>query len=111
MDISAIIIAVLGAGGTFGGFFFGRRTRQAVAVGQELDNMQKAISTWKEIVEFQSKEVIDLRSEINNLKKELINVEHKYIEHIAHQCKTCIYKINAKPKSNPKPVSKKISNG
>ena len=99
MDYSAIIIAVLGAGGTFGGFIFGRRTRQAVAVGKELDNMQKVISNWKEIVEYQSQEIIDMRKEINSLKNELINVEQKYIEHIAHQCKNCVYKINAKKPS------------
>jgi DNA repair exonuclease SbcCD ATPase subunit len=42
--------------------------------------MQKAIQVWKEVADYQSSEIASLRKEIDDLKKELYNVEKMYNE-------------------------------
>jgi len=80
MDTS-LIIALIGVVSTVCGFLFGRRKRHAETIGYELNNMQKAIQVWKEVAEYQTGEIASLRTEIDNLKKELLNVEKMYREH------------------------------
>jgi septal ring factor EnvC (AmiA/AmiB activator) len=79
MDTS-LIIAIIGAVSTIAGFFAGRRKRQVEIVGKELDNIQKAIQVWKDVTEYQTDEIVKLREEIDNLKKELSKVEKMYRE-------------------------------
>ena len=77
MDTS-IIIALLGVVSSFAGYMLGSRRRKAECVGYELNNMQKAIQVWKEVAEYQAVEIATLRREIDDLKKELANIELKY---------------------------------
>ena len=77
---TSVIIALLGIASSIGSFMAGRRKRHADAVGQELSNMQKAIHVWKEVAEYQTREITKLRMEIEELKKELSKVEQKYRE-------------------------------
>jgi predicted nucleic acid-binding Zn-ribbon protein len=79
MDTS-LIIALIGVVSTIAGFFFGRRKRHAETIGYELSHMQKAIQVWKEVADYQSSEIATLRKEIDDLKKELHNVEKMYSE-------------------------------
>jgi septal ring factor EnvC (AmiA/AmiB activator) len=99
MDTS-IIVAIIGTGTTFiagvFGFIFGGRRRKAEVVGIEMDNMQKAISSWKEIVDYQTTEIITLRSEITALRSQIgkleceiqnLTVREKKLEaEIHHEC-------------------------
>ena len=79
MDAS-VVIALLGIASSFISFMFGRRQRHAKTVGQELSNMQQAIQVWKEVAEYQTSEIATLRKEINDMKKEMYDVERKYRE-------------------------------
>jgi hypothetical protein len=71
MDIN-IIIALIGTGTTFvagmAGFAFGGKRRKAEVTSIELDNMMKALNSWKELVEYQTNEIICLRKEIADLR-------------------------------------------
>ena len=80
---TSIIIALLGIISSIAGFMVGRRKRHAEVVGYELSNMQKAIQVWKEVADYQSGEIATLRKEIDDLKKELSNVDLKYRERFA----------------------------
>jgi len=77
MDTS-LIIALLGILSSIVGFLFGRRKHHAETVGNELENMQKAIQVWKEVAEYQTAEISTLRGEINELKRELSGVERLF---------------------------------
>ena len=89
MDTS-IIIALLGIVSSVTSFMFGRRKRQAEVVGHELSNMQKAIQVWKEVAEYQTGEISTLRGEINNMKKELADVERLYRKRFMLEFQSCV---------------------
>ena len=88
MDTS-VIIALLGVVSSVSSFMFGRRKRHVEVVGQELSNMQKAIQVWKDVAEYQTGEIATLRGEINNLKKELLEIERLYRKRFMAQYQTC----------------------
>jgi polyhydroxyalkanoate synthesis regulator phasin len=59
--------------------------------------MQQAIQVWKEVAEYQTGEITNFRKEIDQLKKELANVEQKYRERFAGK-KTVVHDVIKKAK-------------
>lgn len=72
--LAPIITTIVGA---FAGWFFGRRKQQAEAVMNELETVEKAVAIWRQIaqdlkaeMELQSKQILSLRTEVEELRKD-----------------------------------------
>jgi peptidoglycan hydrolase CwlO-like protein len=91
---ASIIIALTGLITSICSYLAGRRLRHAETVSKEIDNMQKAIHTWRELVDFQANEILRLDKKITELNTELRNIELLQNERIIERCKTCPYRSN-----------------
>lgn len=66
IDVIRDIVVAFGAGGTT--WFFARRKNNAEASSAELENIEKAITIWREQAEKLSEQVQKLEGEIAKLK-------------------------------------------
>jgi hypothetical protein len=79
MEWSAEIIKILGSlgGGGLIGWFFTRKKTNAEAKGSELENVEHAITIWRETAEKLSARVDELSKEIDELRADLVTVHRE----------------------------------
>lgn len=76
-DTSWIGTTISTGAGAFFGWFFGRRKQKADARQSELENVEKAISIWKNLAEEMEVRMKSLQAEVDELRKNQVRIEHE----------------------------------
>jgi DNA-directed RNA polymerase subunit M/transcription elongation factor TFIIS len=97
MSTLELVIAIVSTGATtqFANIIFNYKKNkalsqkeQAQAIGSELDNVEKAVTIWRQLSEEQTSRVTLMELEITELKNTVRNIEEMYRK----KCDGCKYK-------------------
>lgn len=80
-NIDALVTGLISIATSFVGYFIGKKKTDAEAQGQTIDNVEKALAIYKDIIDDMKarydKEIADLKSKLNEYEKHINLLEQK----------------------------------
>jgi peptidoglycan hydrolase CwlO-like protein len=80
-NIDALVTGIISIATSFVGYFIGKKKTDAEAQGQTIDNVEKALAIYKDIIDDMKarydKEIADLKSKLNEYEKHINLLEQK----------------------------------
>jgi peptidoglycan hydrolase CwlO-like protein len=80
-NFDALITGVISIATSFIGYFIGKKKTDAEAQGQTIDNVEKALAIYKDIIDDMKarydREIADLKSKLIDYEKHIIQLEQR----------------------------------